>query len=433
MEPENNTNRGNNNFWLKLDNAALIFPAIMSEKSTAVFRVSAVLKDPVKIRHLLRAIHSLEDRFPYYKVRLKKGFFWYYLEQSNLPITVEVDRGVPCRQFRRKGPLFRILVLGNRISVEFSHVLTDGSGGFEFLKTLLVMYFRESGVNIPGDYKFLHPDDVVPQEEYEDSYDQRFKHRIASMVKLSRAFHLPYYLNPERRFDILNIELPLKEIKGKASEKAVTITIYLVSVYLLVLQEIFENLNPLNRHKRNVQLRVQVPVNLRNIYPSETMRNFSLFVIPEIDLRLGHFTFDEIIKTVYHQMNLGTEEKLINKNIARNVGSRKKFYIRGTPLLFKSLFLKYIHYSLGPRQYSGVLTNLGKVTFPDEVSKSIENLIFTPPPPHRRLKISCGIIGFNDHLVLSFGNITRSKELEERFIRLLTTEGINCKALNHPK
>ena len=405
----------------------------MSEKSTAVFRVSAVLKDTVKIKHLLKAIHSIENRFPYYKVKLKKGFFWYYLEHSNLPISVEVDREMPCRQFRRKGPLFRILVFGNRISVEFSHVLTDGSGGFEFLRSLLLLYYKECGLRIPGDFHFLRPDDHICQEEYEDSYDQHFKHRIASMVKLSRAFHLPYYLNPERRFDVLNMELPLKEIKSKASENAVTITTYLVSVYLLVLQEIFENLNASSRHRRYMQLRVQVPVNLRNIYPSKTMRNFSLFVMPEIDLRLGHYTFDELIKTVHHQMNLGTEEKLISKNITRNVGSQKKTYVRGTPLFIKSMILKHIHYSLGPRQYSGVLTNLGRVTFPSEAGKLIENLIFTPPPPHKKVKVSCGIIGFNDSLVLSFGNITRSGELEERFIKILTTEGIHCKVLTYTK
>jgi NRPS condensation-like uncharacterized protein len=431
LDPENSPYRGSNKFWLKLDNAALIFPAILSEKSTAVFRISAVLKDPVKIKYLLKAIHSIENRFPYYKVQLKKGFFWYYLEHLNLPVSVVVDNEMPCRKFHRKDIMFRILVLKNRISVEFSHILTDGSGGFEYLKTLLVLYFKESGVRIPEDIDFLYPDDIISQEEYEDSYDHHFNFKIASIVKQSKAFHLPYSLNPERRFDILNIVLPLKELKNKASEKAVTITMYLVSVYLLVLQDIFENLAVLHRHKRNMQLRVQVPVNLRNIYPSRTMRNFSLFIMPQIDLRLGHYSFDEIIKTVYHQMNLGTEEKLISKNIARNVGSQKKIYVRGTPLFLKSLILKYIHYYLGPRQYSGVLTNLGRVSFPSEVCKLIDNLVFTPPPPHKRVKISCGIIGFNENLVLSFGNITKSKELEERFIKLLTAEGISCKVLTH--
>jgi hypothetical protein len=155
--------------------------------------------------------------------------------------------------------------------------------------------------------------------------------------------------------------------------------------------------------------------------------------MPQIDLRLGHYTFDEIIKTVYHQMSLGTDEKLINKNIARNVSSQRKLYVRGIPLFIKSMILKHIHYILGPRQYSGVLTNLGRVTFPSDACKLMDCLIFTPPPPHKRVKVSCGIIGFNDNLVLSFGNISRSKELEERFVRLLTAEGIHCKVLKHAK
>ena len=85
------------------------------------------------------------------------------------------------------------------------------------------------------------------------------------------------------------------------------------------------------------------------------MRNFSLFVMPEIDLRLGHYSFDEIIKSVFHQIQLETEEKLINKNISRNVGSEKKIYVRGIPLLLKSLILRLKFYSLGTSQYSGVI------------------------------------------------------------------------------
>jgi len=51
------------------------------------------------------------------------------------------------------------------------------------------------------------------------------------------------------------------------------------------------------------------------------MRNFSLFVTPEIDFRLGKYSFEEILKIVYHKMQVETDEKLINKIISRNVGS----------------------------------------------------------------------------------------------------------------
>ena len=75
-------------FWLRLDNAAKIYPAILTEELTAVFRLSAVLKERIKIRPFFKAVHLLEHRFPYYKVLPKKGFFWYYLESYHESITV---------------------------------------------------------------------------------------------------------------------------------------------------------------------------------------------------------------------------------------------------------------------------------------------------------------------------------------------------------
>jgi len=432
LDSKEYTYQESKNFWLPLDNAAKIYPAILSDEFTAVFRISVVLKHPVKIKHLLKAVHSIEDRFPYYKVQLKKGFFWYYLEHIDLPIPVEVENKIPCRKFQKGKLMFRVLVLKNRISVEFCHILTDGSGALEFFKYLLLLYFKECGRTIPGEnFSFLHSDNIVSEEEYEDSYNRYFKEDIPPMVKQSKAFHLPYPLNPVPRFEVLNVILSLKEIKNKAAGKGVSITIYLLSVYLLILQEIYENLNILSRQKKNKHLRIQVPVNLRNIYPSKTMRNFTLFVMPQIDLRLGHYTFDEIIKTVYHQMHLETDEKLINKNIARNVGYEKKLLIRGIPLLLKSLILNFKFYSLGTSQYSGVLTNLGRLTLPSEVSKFIDYFILTAPPPNKILKVSCGIIGFNDKLVLSFGNITRSKELEQKFVKFLSGEGLKIKLMTY--
>ena len=98
------------------------------------------------------------------------------------------------------------------------------------------------------------------------------------------------------------------------------------------------------------------------------MRNFSLFVMPEIDMRLGHYSFDEILKVVHHQMMLESDEKLIHKNIARNVGSEKKIYVRGIPLLLKSFILRLKFYSLGTSQYSGVISNMGKITLPGDTT-----------------------------------------------------------------
>jgi NRPS condensation-like uncharacterized protein len=247
------------------------------------------------------------------------------------------------------------------------------------------------------------------------------------VVSQPKAFHLPYQLKHKPRFDLLFAILPVKDIKQKAKEKEVSITDYLIAIYLLVVQEIYFDCKRKHIPTPNKIARIQVPVNLRNIYPSQTMRNFSLFVMPEIDFRLGKYSFDEILKIVYHKMQLETDEKLISKIISRNVGGERNFLVRGIPVWLKSLLLRFTYYSKGTNQYSGVVTNLGGIDLPEPIRNQVECFALTPPPPNRKLKINCGVVGYGDKLVLSFGNITTSRELERKFLYFLTQQGINVR------
>jgi len=419
-------------FWSPLDNAAKIFPAVRSKENTTVLRLTAVLTEPVTINDLFKAVEQAEKRFPYYRVRLRRGFFWYYLEQVNDPIIILPDDDMPCKAFginKENRLLIRILVYKNRLSVELSHILTDGHGIMTFLKSILIYYFREKGIihnNQIDDFFLVDAD----EEELSDAYYRYFKENIPSVVSQPKAFHVPYLLRNKPRFDVLYAIISVNEIKLKAKEKGVSITDYLIAVYLLILQDIFYDCRSKGIPTPNKFARIEVPVNLRNIYPSKTMRNFSLFVIPEIDFRLGKYSFDEILKIVYHKMQLETDEKLISKIISRNVGGEKKLIVRGIPIWLKSLLLYFIYYSEGANQYSGVVTNLGKISLPESICHRVEYFALTPPPPNRKLKINCGVIGYGNKLVLSFGNISRSKDFEQKFLHFLTRQGIHVKIEN---
>lgn len=416
-------------FWSPLDNAAKIFPAIRSQEHTTVMRLTSVLTETITIRHLMKAIEKAEKRFPYFIVRLRSGFFWYYLEQVDGPVIILPDDDRPCRAFGKKhenGLLLRILVYKNRLSIEFSHILTDGHGLLSFLKAILIYYFKEKGILSTHqiDSFFLNDPD---KEEIEDAYARYFKENIPPIIRQAKAFHLPYLLKNKPRFDVLYAMLSIKELKQKALDKSVSINEYLVAVYLLVLQDIFWGCKKTRGPRLNKIGRIQVPVNLRNIYASKTMRNFSLFVMPEIDFRLGKYTFDEILKIVYHKMQLETDEKLISKIISRNVGSEKKLLVRGIPLWLKSQILSFKYYSEGTNQYSGVVTNLGKIDLPESICEKVDYFAFTPPPPNRKLLLNCGVIGYADKLVLSFGNISESKDFEQKYLHFLTRQGIHVK------
>ncbi|HET9486080.1 MAG TPA: hypothetical protein VFO54_01525 [Chryseosolibacter sp.] len=417
-------------FWLRLDNAAKIYPAIQTEEMTAVFRLSAVLKERIKIQPFLHAVAMLEPRFPYYKMKPRKGFFWYYLQHYDDKITVIPDAGMPCRGFQKDELFFRILVKGNKVSVEFSHILTDGSGGFEFLKSLLLTYFQVCGLRVADKTSFLRPDETVSPQEFEDAFGRHFQMNLPAPIKIPKSFHLPFALRTAPRFSVLSFGLSIPEIMAKAKQFKVSLTVYLVGVYLYALQNIYNQLGPIKqRHSRKI-FRVQVPVNLRKLYPSKTMRNFSLFVMPEIDLRLGQYTFEEILKTVYHKLQLETDEKLISKIISRNVGAERNIVLKNTPLFIKSLILYFTYKIQGTSRYSGVITNLGKVSLQEEADELIDYFTFIPPPPNKTLKVNCGVIGFNDKLVLTFGNIATSRELEREFITFLTRSGLRVKLLS---
>jgi NRPS condensation-like uncharacterized protein len=417
-------------FWMRLDNAAKIYPAVQNEELTAVFRLSCVLKERIKIGPLLEAIHRIEDRFPYYKVKPKKGFFWYYLEFHNEPIPLKPDVTTPCRTFQKDDLIFRILAKDNCLSVEFSHILTDGGGGFEFLKTLLLAYLDACCISVDKEIPALKPHDVPSAEEFEDGFAKYFQKDIPSPKKKPPSFHLPFKLKDQPRFSILIAKVPLGEISQKAKENNASITEYLVAAYLFSLQAIYKRLPSFKKRRVRKIFRIQVPVNLRRIYPSKSMRNFSLFVTPEIDLSLGIYSFEEIVKTVHHLMQLETDKKLINKMIARNVGAERNIWLKNTPLFIKSLILYMTYNIAGTSRYSGVITNLGKVTM-GEADKFIDHFVFIPPPPNKTLRVNCGVLGFNGNLVMCFGNITRTKELEKEFFRFLVTQGITVKLTSY--
>lgn len=67
--------------WMKLDNAAKIYPAARRKYWTNVFRLSVTFADDIVPELLQKALDITVKRFPSVAVRLRTGAFWYYLEE----------------------------------------------------------------------------------------------------------------------------------------------------------------------------------------------------------------------------------------------------------------------------------------------------------------------------------------------------------------
>lgn len=83
--------------WRRLDNSAKIFPLSSSRKYSSVFRISAVMKDKVSPKLLEKAVNNALNKFEFFKVRLRKGFFWYYFEYNDKKIVIEEEKDYPCK------------------------------------------------------------------------------------------------------------------------------------------------------------------------------------------------------------------------------------------------------------------------------------------------------------------------------------------------
>ena len=141
--------------WMRLDNAAKIYPAAKRRNWNNFFRLSATLTEPVDTAVLRSALDVTARRFPSMAVRLRRGVFWYYLEQIPQAPAIQPEKSCPLAhapfdQVRRCA--LRVLVYHDRIAVEFFHAITDGTGGTIFLKTLLAEYLcQKYGITVPAE------------------------------------------------------------------------------------------------------------------------------------------------------------------------------------------------------------------------------------------------------------------------------------------
>jgi len=212
--------------WLKLDNAAKLFPAIISEDLTSVFRVSATLKEPVKYSAIREAVDITSRRFPYFSVSLGSGIFWHFLEFNDKPPRIQAEDEVPCTAFavnRKNEPLYRVIIRGKRISVEFTHILTDGGGGIEYLKSLVHSYLTLTGRQISSAGDIILPGTPVSDEEFEDGY-LKFFQKLPPPAKLVKAWHLPFRLNERPRLRVLTAEVGVDEILEISRKHNVSVT-----------------------------------------------------------------------------------------------------------------------------------------------------------------------------------------------------------------
>lgn len=413
--------------WMRLDNAAKIFPAAYRRNSNHVFRLSATLFEEVDKKVLQYALDAVVRRFPSIAVRLKRGLFWYYLEEIPMAPEIQDEKSYPIARMPfddiRKCA-FRVLVYHKRIAVEFFHALTDGNGGLIFLKTLVAEYLRQKyGIDIPATEGVLDCCDVASEEETQDSF-QKYAGTTTKSRDTNSAFKIPGIIENDGYLNATTFLFDTNELQSSAKKYGVTLTVFITAILVKACYEI-QNKTVSRRSQK--PLKVLVPVNLRKIFDSKTLRNFVLYVMPGINPRMGEWSLEEICKSVYHQMGLLINEKEMAAMIAANVKIEKVMVLRMIPLFMKNIAMKaaFNLYSEGKNCLS--LSNLGAVRIPEEMKNYIERFDFLLGASPRGT-YNCGMISLDSTLCLNFVRSIKEPVLEQKVYEILQSLGIKVKA-----
>ncbi len=429
--------------WVRLDNASKIFPATASHKDTKVFRMFCELNEDVDPDLLQKALDQTLQAFPLYRSVLRRGVFWYYFENSGIEASVEADNKPLYSLLYIKGErmlAFRVNYHLTRINVEVFHALSDGTGAFWFLQTLVYHYLI---LKHPDQFRSGLPDlgvDASQKQRMDDSFDRHFRYRIGSNEEISlpassvearndqpepasslrkvfsrRAYRIPGEKFELQRTGLIEGELSAAEVLKLAHEYKATLTVFITAVFMLAIYEDMPYL------KKTRPVSIDVPVNLRQFYSSETARNFfSLINVRHLRQDKDKTpTLEELIDFVQNsfQNELGGEK--LTKRIMTLMRLEKMWPVRIIPTSVKDVILRLSHW-VSDLNSTASVSNMGRVKMPAAMMPFIHH--FGVSTSVRRPQICACSTG--DRLLISFSSPFRDNEIQRRFFNFFTERGI---------
>ncbi len=412
--------RTDNKKWYKLDNAAKIIPSSAKGADTRVFRICCELKEDVEPEILQRAHDEVADEFPMLRCVLKKGFFWYYLEESDFSLRVEEDHLPACAPIYYPGRvnlLYRVTYYGRRINLEMFHVLSDGTGGFVFLKRLISRYLElKHGISIDE-----HEEEKSSvSEKQDDAFEQYFsRQKLTDQLKqlgkisVGRAHQIRGDIDENLLPHLLEGAVPAKKIVALAKENETTVGVYTTALYIQAV------LDSMSRREKMRPVVVSVPVNLRQFFRSDTTRNFFGVITVVYYPEQYDGSIASIIDTVKREYDEQLREDKVEQLMNTYASFENHIAIKMVPIWIKDIVTGFFN-TKSKQGITSTLSNLGRIDMPAELVQYIDRFSAFMAAPSQQI---C-IISFGDRMV--FGEVSpyATHDVMMYFFRRLVKLGV---------
>ena len=404
--------------WYQLDNAAKIVPSTTGGSDSRVFRINCELKEEVDPEVLQSAVTSAARDFPHFSSVLKKGMFWYYLDQSDLEAEVTQDDRPALETIYwegRRNLLYRVNYYGCRINLEMFHVLTDGTGAFEFLKAILTEYFRLK-------YGLTDLETTVSRASGGDRQNDAFGKYYQKATEKpdeqktapKRAYHLHGDRDENLHSHLMEGTVSVSAFLAAARERKSTVAELSTALFIQAC------LKEMSVRERKYPVVLSVPVNLRNYFPSDTARNFFGVINVAYDPALYNGTLESIIPVVRDSFARQLQQDQIELTMNSYAALEHNLAIKVVPLLIKNLVISAIN-AKAQMGITGTISNVGKITVPEEMEPYIRKFSCFMAAP----SVQVCVCSYKDELVFGVASAFIQQPVIRSFFRDMVDMGID--------
>ncbi|VEU80880.1 condensation domain-containing protein [Haploplasma axanthum] len=404
-------------YWHKLDNAAKVFPAVSKKARSNVFRLSFYLTSDINPDILEESVNLTLKRFQVFNIQLKNGIFWNYFSENKKTFKVEEEPSQVCKFFKfnkNNGYLFKVYYLKNKITLETFHSLTDGTGAINFLKSITYKYLKLMG------HYFDHESLILSEmpfsnKENEDSFGANYNPKIKKNLKEEKAYHLKGDVFKDYWSLVFKIRINTKDFLTVIKEKyKCTVTEY---VSALIAYGIYDEGIDVKNSKKPIKM--FIPVNLRPLFNSTSLRNFSLYIKSTFELS-KEWTFEEMIEHTKLEFKDQIVKEKIHMRLGALVSLEKNPFVRFVPLFIKNVFFRVGYYLLGESINTSSLSNMGIVSLPSEMKQYIKDVDFI----NSGKGINTTIVSYGEHTNITFNSIIKDVSVIKTFVYQLRSDNI---------
>lgn len=399
-----------------IDNSAILYLALIRPHHTNIFRFAVTLTEDIDPVLLQKAVDRVHHRFPTIFAGFRPGFFHYQQVQADLPPQVKEDPGLLINMTHAEIAkcAYRVYYRDQEIILEGFHALTDGYGMVASFSTLTAEYLRlRYGLEVPAGYPIFDLNQEPSPQETEDSY---LKYADAKPLHLpSRySYQLPGMdpkCGPVRRETLV---YPVEELLAGARKYGVSITAFLSAVMAASIMELQHSQN----EKKLRPVRIMVPIDLRRIFPSKTLRNFILYALPTMEASEYGCSLQELAQKFSQQIQDHLQKENLGGIIAYNVKTQNMPLFRILPAKVKCGLMRLAYSYFGESNSSLTMTNLGNMALPREMIPYVQSVILTMMP-RMRSPYNCGMYSYNGNFFINLCRFPEKSDLEAIFTRRL--------------